>query len=166
MLSWKINENSLAEITRLLSEVDKKIVRKVLRKGMRNWAKQIQQKVKSNISWQERNRGLKKSIITKSATYKRGRVVWTGVGIAGDEYTSSKGEVVDLRSKANWYNNGWHAYPKGQKSDRKGRGWRKGLRGQKGNKVYETKFFDDAYQGADKLLIQAIEDSIREAIQE
>lgn len=166
MLSWKINNASLEEISRALQGVEKRIQRKALRKGMRNWAKEIQTRVKANINWNEKGRGLKRFIIAKSATYKRGRIVWTGVGIAGGDMTSSKDEQVRARSKANWYNNGWHAYPKGEKSGRKGRGWRKGLRGRKGSLVYNTKFFDRAYEGADDLLIKHITEAVQEGIRD
>jgi hypothetical protein len=158
--SWKIDEKSIREIQESLRGFERKVRNKIIRQGGRQWANDTIDVVKSNITWNSKN--VKKHIASKIKTLKRGRGVWIGVGVRG-------GVKVDsgwIGTKARWYNDGWTAYPKGRKSGRTGKGWRNGLRGVGGRKVYETNFIIKAGEQMLPRLPQYIVNSIQSAIQE
>lgn len=158
--SWKIDENSLKEIQSSLKQFSTKVKKQIIRDGGRKWAKGVVSQMRHNMTWQEKD--LKKAVKVKVKTLRKNRGVWIGVGIESGKKLGEGGfDSYWAATKARWYNDGWTPYPKGRKSGRKGRGWRKGLRKQGGQKVWETHFLEKTAQQTLPLLpsyiIEAIE---------
>jgi hypothetical protein len=165
MLSFKVNKTSLAKVVTEIRGLDEKAERKAIRKGLRRWAKYAEAIIKSNITWNETT--LKNSIGIKIKRLKKKRGFWVGVGIEGGKLIGIEqgGDFVYAATKARWYEGGWHAYPKGVPSGKKTRGWRRGLRGRKGQLVYKTQFMEKSYELAKQALPSFIEAAIKEAIE-
>lgn len=162
--SWKIDDSSLKEIQRSLKQFDAKMKKTIARDALRKWAKGAVSQMRNNMTWKEKD--LKKAVKVKVRTLRKNRGVWVGVGIeAGKKLGSGGFDSYWAATKARWYNDGWTAYPKGKKSGRKGKGWRLGLRGQGGRKVWETKFLERTAEQTLPLLpsyiIEAIETAVK-----
>lgn len=71
-----------------------------------------------------------------------------------------------LKVKAHSYNNGWKPYPKGRPTNRKGKGWRKGMRKLGGTKIYNTGFVNRAYDDAKMMAGDMLYQNVLEAIKE
>ena len=137
--SWKIDESSVRQIQQDLKNFDRKMRSKISREALKEWGQDTAAVVKANMgSWDSKD--LKKHITYKIKVLKKGRGIWAGVGIKSGVKLDSGWAAT----KARWYNDGWTAYPKGQKSGRKGKNWRNGLRGQGGRLFYKTEFMDRA----------------------
>jgi len=164
-VSWQIDTKSLATLNKYLQEMEKKIAKKVVRKGIRDWAKRTTEKLRGNITWNDPI--MRRSFVTKVKTLRRNRGFWVGVGVEGSKkVTNEAGDTYWIATRARWYHDGWTPYPKGRKSNKKGKGWRNGLRGQGGQKVYNTQFVEKERQGALAVLPQHIFNAIQEAINE
>lgn len=165
MLSFKVNKQSLQKVVQQIKGLDEKAERKAIRKGLRRWAKYAESLIKANITWDEKT--LKRSIAIKIKKLKKKRGYWVGVGIEGGKLVGIglSGDIVWAATKARWYEGGFHAYPKGVPSGRTGRGWRAGLKGRKGRKVYETHFVEKAYEMAKPMLPIYVEQALKEAIE-
>lgn len=163
MLSFKINKESLNALSLKLANFEKKVRNKIVRKGMKNWARETEQAIKSNITWKETT--IQKHIAHKIKT-KKGKV-WCGVGgKSGVKVNHGLGNQFWAASKIRWYNDGFRPWAKGVKPNRKGKDWRRNLKGNVGGVIYNTKFIDRAYEQQRSRVVHHIENSIREAIGE
>jgi hypothetical protein len=164
-VSWQIDKKSLTELNKYLRLFETKMQKKIVRKGIRDWAKETTGRIKGNVSWDDPQ--MRRSIVTKVKTFRKNRGFWVGVGVEGSKkITNDAGDTYWIATRARWYHDGWTAYPKGKKSGRKTRGWRAGLRGQGGTKVYNTQFVEKERQAATSRLPQHIFNAIAEAVKE
>lgn len=95
------------------------------------------------------------------------KAVWCGVGIRGGrKLTNKNGDAFWAASKARWYQDGFRVWNKGQKSGRKTRKWREGLKGNLGPVIYDTKFITKAAEAAmpkaEGHIIKAFQEAIME----
>ena len=116
-----------------LNQFQLRIQRKIIRQALRRLGKRMVSQMKSNITWKSKK--LKRAIKAKVKTYKRGKIIWMGVGVPAGDYDDWRTPV-----KAYAYDKGFTPYPKGRPTNRKGRGWRKGLRRIGGSKIFNTRF--------------------------
>jgi hypothetical protein len=149
-----------------MASLDKKVKRRVAKNAAKRWSLQVIKAIKSNITWNEGT--IQDYLDYKIKSLKRGQLLWIGVGSqAGKKVrTESNAGTAWVASKVRWYNDGWSPIPKGYKSNKKGRGWRSGIRGVKGTKVYETKFVTKAQQATQTKLINIVADEIIKAVNE
>lgn len=158
-MRYSTDQNSVNRIQEALRNFEKKLQRKMLRKGLRKLGQQLALRIKTNITWNSKK--LYRSVKVKVKSYKRGRIMWMGVGFVNDNSDDWRTKV-----KAHAYNNGWKPYPKGRPTNRKGKGWRKGLRKLGGTKIYNTGFvtraYDDAKLMAQDMLYQNVVEAIKE----
>lgn len=158
--SWQIDSRTIKQIQSSLKEFDTKLKKKIVRDGARQWGKDTIQVIRNNMTWKEQD--LKKAVKMKVKTLRKNRGVWIGVGIESGKKLGEGGfDTYWAATKARWYNDGWTPYPKGRKSGRTGKDWRLGLRGQGGQKIYQTHFMDRAAQQQ----LPRLPDYIIEAIQ-
>jgi hypothetical protein len=166
---WQIDPNSIKEIQASLKQFELKVAKKILRQGVRSWGKETISALKSNMTWNERK--LKSKVKMKVKTLRKNRGIWVGVGIESSVRLGKEGapDAFWAATKARWYNDGWTAIPKGYKSGKKTRGWRKGLRGIGGKKVWETHFLEKtAAQMLPKLpsqILKTLEEAVKETNQ-
>ncbi len=156
---YSTNQKSVNEIISTLQKFEKKVQKKLLRQGLRKLGNQLALRIKSGITWNSKK--VYRSVRVKIKSYKRGRIMWMGVGFINSATDDWKTKV-----KAHAYNRGWRPYPKGRPTNRKGKGWRKGVRRLGGAKIYDTKFVDKVYQQAPPLINQMLYDNITQAIKE
>lgn len=159
-VSWQIDKRSLEKLNGVLRELEQKVQKKIVRKGLRIWSKEVMAKIKGNITWDDKE--LKRSIITKIKTLKKNKGFWIGVGVEGGKKVSS--DSYWIATRARWFHDGFTPYPKGKKSGRTGKGWRRNLKNQGGNKIYNTQFVEKERQQALASLPQKIVDAIKEAL--
>lgn len=137
-------------------KIQKKLVRQVLRKI----GKEILQKMRANVTWNDPK--FRRMLKVKIKTYKRGRYIWMGVGAL----KGFGGEDWKQLVKAHAYNSGWMPYPKGRPTNRKGKNWRKGLRKIQAPKVWITQWRDKALlafkQSSRSDVFQALIDIVHE----
>jgi hypothetical protein len=135
--SYQIDQKSLNQIRASLVQYERKIRNKVIRSGFKEWAKATTEVAKGNVTWNDKL--LRRYITSKIKILKKKRGVWVGVGVRSGIKKPGVDEVW-LGTKSRWYNDGWTSYPKGRKSGKKGKGWRRGLRGVGGRKIYQTEY--------------------------
>jgi hypothetical protein len=166
MLSWKINPVSLKLLSDEMASLDKTIRRKAIRTAAKKWSIKVINAIKSNIDWNEGT--IQDYLDFKVKSLKRGQILWIGVGsLAGKKIrTESNAGTAWVASKVRWYNDGWRPVPKGYKSGRKGRGWRKGVRNLGGTVYYNTKFVDRAHAQTQDSFVQIVSNEIIKAINE
>jgi len=154
---FSVNESSLLKVRVELDLVPKRIQNKVIRKALRDLGREITADVKTGITWNDPE--VRKNIKIKVRSYKRGKIIWMGVGVL-------KGADDYVLLRARWYNDGWRPYPKGVKHGRKGKGWRNNLKNMGGDKIYQTRFITNAYLKALPTAADKIYKSITEALNE
>lgn len=163
MLSWKVNKESLNLLSIRLQTFEKKVRNKIVRKGMKAWAKETEQAIKANITWKETT--IQNNIAYKIKT-KKGKV-WCGVGgKSGVKGRHGLGNQFWVASKIRWYNDGFRPWQKGIKSGRKGKDWRRNIKGNTGSVIYKTEFVNRAYEKQSTRVLFHIENAILEAINE
>jgi len=164
MLSWKINPVSLKRLSDEMASLDKKVKRRIAKNAAKRWSALVIKSIKSNINWNEGT--IQDYLDYKVKSLKRGQILWIGVGsVAGKRIrTESNAGTAWVASKVRWYNDGWTPVPKGYKSGKQGRGWRKGVRGIGGTKIYETKFVTKAQQQTQSKMINIVADEIIKAV--
>jgi hypothetical protein len=133
VLNFQISPESLKTIQKELNGLSAKIQKKIIRQGLRQVGKAITQVQKGGVSWDDPE--MRRAIKTKVKTFKRGRYIWLGAGVI---WSSTKDWKFFVR--ANSYDKGWVPYPKGRPTNRKGKGWRKGIKRLGGQKIYNTQF--------------------------
>jgi len=160
-MNYSVDLKSIKEIEDSLQQFQKAIQKKIIRKGLRRLGNELKGQIQSNI--QHNSKKLKKAIKVKVKSYKRGSKIWMGVGIPN----SGEDDWL-LKLKAHAYDSGWRPYPKGRPTQRKGKGWRKGLRRLGGDKIWKTQFITKVYKNtkgkAEQLLKEAIDEVMREFI--
>lgn len=164
-LSWKIDANSLKQIQTSLRQFDAKMRKTIARDALRKWSKLVVSQMRMNMNWNEKD--LKKAVKVKIKTLRKNKGVWVGVGIeAGKKLGTGGFDSYWAATKARWYNDGWTPYPKGRKSNRKGKGWRLGLRGVGGNKVYQTRFLERTAEQTVPILPSYVIESIESVLKQ
>jgi hypothetical protein len=107
-ISFKIDPDQMREIARSLQVLPAKIRSKVLRNGVRAWGDEVKKAVKAKARRQDVR--TRKSIAVKTKTYKRGKVIWCGVGV-------KKGGPYDVGWKSHFHDQGYRPWQKGTKAD-------------------------------------------------
>lgn len=158
-MNFSTDQNSVNQIKAALQDFEVKLQRRILRKGLRALGNQLKNEIQSNITHQ--SKVMRRSVRIKVKTYKRGKLMWMGVGFPVHEYPDWRTPV-----KARCYNNGWRPYPKGRKQSAKGKGWRKGQRKLGGTKIYETQFLSKVYNSAPARLEKMLYENVLEVIKE
>lgn len=156
---YSTDQKSVNRIRDVLKNFEIKLQKKLLRKGLRRLGQQLALRIKANITWNSKK--LYRSVKVKVKTYKRGKIIWMGVGFLNDNADDWKTKV-----KAHAYNNGWKPYPKGRPTNRKGKGWRKGVRRVGGLKIYNTGFVTRVYQTSQEQAKDMLYQNVVEAIKE
>lgn len=137
MISYELDKNSVNEIRKALDQLAKKMRNKILRKGLRRWGTLVADSIKSNITWD--GESFRRSVVIKTKSLKRGKVIWMGVGLRKDG--KYKGRLSHL------FEYGFR--PRG-----------------KGQKIYQTQYVSKAYQSNVHRLLPIIKDTITEAVRE
>ena len=158
-MRYSTDQKSVNQIAETLKNFEKKIAKKLLRKGLKKLGQQLALRIKTNITWNSKK--LYRSVKVKIKTYKRGKIIWMGVGFINDNSDDWRTKV-----KAHAYNSGWKPYPKGRPTNRKGKGWRKGLRRLGGQKIYNTGFVTRVYRTAQEQARDMLYQNVVEAIKE
>jgi hypothetical protein len=158
--SWQIDKKSLEIILNQIKRFEKKAQNKVLRRGASAWGRATTAALKAAVPINDKE--LRESITWKVKKLKKNRGLWCGVGFR----SGRKIDTTWAGTKARWYNDGWTAFPKGRKTQRTGKGWRKGLRGANGRLVYQTRFVDKTAERMIPLFPKYITESLNQAIKE
>jgi len=166
-VSWQIDRASLAKLTKELTDIPRRTIIKVARKGARRWFKIVKQVIKSNITWDDPK--MKRSLQDRIVVLKKKRGLWFGVGIA----SGIKSDGVDggewMAARGRWFEGGYRPYPKGKpvpvKNKAKGRKWRDGLKGQGGQPIYATHFIERSAASTQHLLPNLILDELAKEMQ-
>lgn len=163
--SWQIDKKSLEVVLSQIKQFEKKALNKVLRTGATAWGKATAAALRANLPINDKD--LRGTITWKVKKLKKNKGLWCGVGFrsgvkVGDGYLDS----TWAGTKARWYNDGWRPYPKGKPSGKKGKGWRYGMRGQVGSKIYETRFVENTASTMLPLFPKYISESLNQAIRE
>lgn len=163
MLSFRTNKDSLNALSFKLKNFEKKIRNKIIRRGMKAWARETEQAIISGITWNENT--IQKNIGHKIRS-KKGRI-WCGIGCKrGVKGRHGLGNQIWVASKVRWYNDGFRPWQKGVKSGRKGKDWRRNLTGNVGGVIYRTQFMNRAHEVQSTKVVYHIEQAILEAINE
>lgn len=132
-MRYSTNQNSVSKIKVHLAGFEKKLHGTLTRKTLRGIGRDVEAQIRGNVSWNDPE--MRRTIKTKIKTYKRGRLIWMGIGVIESALTDWKVKV-----RAHAYDKGWVPYPKGRPTNRKGKGWRSGLRRLGGTKIWATHF--------------------------
>jgi len=139
-ITFKIDEKEMAAIKASLERLPTRIRGKIVRKGLRGWGDEVKKAVKAKT--RRADVRTRRSIAVKTKTYKRGKVIWCGVGVR-------HGGAYDVGWKSHFHDQGYRPWQKGVKADGTpakkpllwnrnpnprlvpfsyNRGWRKGIR--------------------------------------
>lgn len=156
--SAKATSKSLLQVKLQLEQIPKKLVNKTLRAALKEWGSMVVTAIKAGVTWNAPK--TRRAAALKIKTYKRGKVMWMGIGIRTD--LGHPGRLAHL------YNEGFRPYPKGRPSGvtGKGKGWRKNLKGVGGNVIYQTGFITNAKEKLQNRLIPIISQHINRVIKE
>lgn len=156
--STRIDNRSLQRLNRELDGLEKKIANKILKKAFREVGKQMNAVQKASVSWDDPT--IRRRITTRVKTYKRGTIIWLGAGLPKSTAKPlTKSEAI----RAMAYEFGWGPYPKGKPTNRKGRGWRKGVK-DVGARIYKTGFISRGQQVVGPWISRIIEASVNDAV--
>jgi hypothetical protein len=158
-VNYSTSQESVNKIVSALRNFEKKVQRKLIRKGLRQLGQQLALQVKSGIYWNDSK--LRQKVKVKVKSYKRGTKIWLGVGFLNEPTDDWK-----IKVRAHAYNGGWRPYPKGRPTNRTGKGWRKGLRKLGGQKIWNTQFVNNVYKQCLPKANDMLYDNILEAIRE
>ena len=158
-MRYSVDQQSVNQIQIALQNFEKKLQRRIARKGLRKLGERLKQGIINNIYWDDKE--LKRNIRIRVKSYKRGNLIWMGVG-----YIERPADDWRIKVRAHSYDKGWRAYPKGRPTDRKGKDWRKGLRRLGGHKIWITRFLSKEYETAKRIAPDILLESIREVIRE
>jgi hypothetical protein len=158
-VNFSTNQNSVRDIISTLRNFEVKVQKKLMRQGLRKLGAELALHIKSGIYWNDNK--LRRKVKVKIKSYKRGRKIWMGAGFLNDNDEDWK-----IKVRAHAYNNGWRPYPKGRPTNRKGKGWRKGLRRLGGEKIWNTQFVNNVYKNTLPKAQDMLLDNIKEAIRE
>jgi hypothetical protein len=107
-ISFKVDPRQMAAIKGSLDRLPVKIRGKVLRNGLRGWGDEVKRAVKANA--RRKDVRTRASIAVKTKTYKRGKVIWCGVGVR-------QGGTYDVGWKSHFHDQGYRPWQKGIKAD-------------------------------------------------
>ena len=111
-ITFRVTAKELAEIKASLERLPKGIRGKVLRTGLRGWGEEVKRAVRAKA--RRKDVRTRRSIIVKTKTYKRGKVIWCGIGVR-------KGGPIDVGWKSHLHDQGYRPWRKGIKAD----GWQR-----------------------------------------
>lgn len=140
-MNASIDPNSIKAVMASLQEFEKKVQRKIITNGLRALGKKLRSQIRGNITWNSKT--LRRAVKFGVKSRDRGKLIWMGAGVLGSKMTDDDWRI---KVKAWAYDGGWYPYPKGRPTNRKGKGWRKGLRRLGGTKIYRTGFISKVYQ--------------------
>lgn len=153
---------SINTINEYLKDFERKIQKKVLRQGLKKLGATIKGRVVAGLG-KVRSKRLKNGTKTKIKVYKRGKIMWLGVGFLLDKNSDAEWQT---RVMAFCYEGGFRPYPKGKPHQGKGKGWRSGIRRAGGTKVHQTNFISNARQTLETDGQQMLHDNVVQAISE
>lgn len=178
-ITFKIEEADLQKIREASDRLAKGIRGKIVRKGLREWGEDTKRIVRGMA--RRKDVRTRRSIAVKTKTYKRGKVIWCGVGVRN-------GGVYDVGWKSHFHDQGYRAWVKGIKADGSKKkpvrfwnrnpksrlvpfsyrkGWRKGLfRRNLGPIIYRTEYLTRPAQMNSAKVRQYIEDAVALALRE
>ena len=107
-ITFRVTAKELAAIKASLERLPKGIRGKVLRTGLRGWGEQVKKAVRAKA--RRKDVRTRRSIIVKTKTYKRGKVIWCGIGVR-------KGGPIDVGWKSHLHDQGYRPWRKGIKAD-------------------------------------------------
>lgn len=162
MINYGISQQSLKNIQKDLQTLGRTLAKKVIRTGLRAWGNETIQVMRSNMMWNDDE--VKRAVKIKVVSFKRNRGIWIGVGIEGGKMVTAHGKPFWAATLGRWYTDGWTPYPKGRPTGKKTRGWRSGLRGVGGNKIYQLDFLTKTARSQQQNISYHIEEAMRSAL--
>jgi len=158
---FPIDQNTVKKVQSELKGLNLRIQKKLVRQALRQVGKAITQVQKANVLWDDPL--MRRAIKTTVKTYKRGKTLWMGAGVLRGKTVPETDWKFYVRAFG--YNQGWRPYPKGKPTNRKGKNWRKGLRGQGGPVIYKTEYIDKGYRAvvpfAETIIKATVEDAVK-----
>ena len=185
-IQFRPSKEDLEKIAAIASELPKKMRKKIVRKGLRNWGDAVKRTMKA-LALPKAKR-TKRDIAVKTKTYRKG-IIWAGVGVRKD------GARVGKRS--HFYDQGWRPVRKGLTLTSDGqvgskpppklvrkwkgnknarivpfsqrRGWRLGLKknaASLGTRIYRRLYITRAGQKHQNSIVHYVNESVKEALQE
>jgi len=185
-IQFRPSKHDLERIAAIASELPKKMRKKIVRKGLRNWGDAVKRTMKA-LALPKAKR-TKRDIAVKTKTYRKGRI-WCGVGVRKD------GTRVGKRSHL--YDGGWRPFKKGlvrlsdgvvgpkpppklvrkwkgNKNARivpfsQDRGWRKGIKRREsalGARIYRRLYITRSAQRHQPRVVEFISDAVETALME
>lgn len=148
------------ELLKQLQAVAPKIQRQIFKTGLREWAKATRAAVRANLTVNDK--ALKASVTIQTKTFNKGTTIRVRVGCKNN----ATGPATNPGLRSSFFEGGFRPWSKGESSGRKGRGWRKGLKGSKlaGTKIHATRFMKRAQEQTKHLIIPNIIAAMNAAI--
>jgi len=109
-IQFQYDEKAVAELKRAIQAVDERIRKKVVRQGIRRWAKETAGAVKAACRPQDKR--TRQAIDYTIKNYKRGKMYWAGIGVARQVQFDSR-RALDVATKAHFHNGGYRTWAKG-----------------------------------------------------
>ncbi len=135
----KRTQQSLIRVSASLESLLPDLMVKIEKSLNKSGAK-LEAMMESQITW---NTGQLRNDI-RIVTKKKVNRIFLGVGI-----TSPQENARGKRALAKLYDSGWSPWPKGLKTNAKGRGWRRGKKNPGArNQLYRTNFYTNTYNHA------------------
>lgn len=108
-ITFRVSDHDLAKIRQAAERLPKAIRGKIIRKGLRAWGERTAKMVKAMT--RRKDVRTRRGVKVKIKTYKRGKVIWCGVGVK-----KGKGPN-DVGWKSHFHDQGYRAWKKGIKAD-------------------------------------------------
>ena len=175
-MKWQLTPKDVAAVSRASQALPTKIRGKIVRKGLREWGNRLKTAMQRRV-WR-RDRETRRNVAVKIKTYRRGRVIWCGVGVRKD------GTRPGWRS--HFFDGGFRPWQKGIKADgsakraatRRGRNpnprfvpfsyrrdWRAGkAKRNLGGRVFRLRYLSDPAFAYSPKVRQYVEDAVAEAL--
>lgn len=177
-ITFSVSYKDREQIAKSVERLPKKIRGKIIRKGLRAWGERTKQMVKAMT--RRKDVRTRRGVKVKVKTYKRGKVIWCGVGVK-----KGKGEN-DVGWKSHLHDGGYRPWKKGVKADGSiakkprlwnrnpnprfvpfsyNRGWRKGKsRMNLGMRIYRIQYLTRPAHLMAAKVRDYVEDAIEEAL--
>jgi len=179
-IRFSVSYEDRQKIQQAVERLPKAIRGKIIRKGLRAWGTRTAQLVKAAA--RRKDVRTRRGVRIKIKTYKRGKVIWCGIGV-------KKGKGVnDVGWKSHLHDGGYRAWNKGTKADGSPakqprlwnrnpnprlvpfsyrRDWRKGLSKRNlGKVIYEVGYMTKPGRTMQPKVRSYVEDAIAEAIRQ
>lgn len=177
-ITFSVSYKDREKIREAVERLPKAIRGKIIRKGLRAWGDRTAQMVKAMT--RRKDVRTRRGVRVKIKTYKRGKVIWCGIGV-------KKGKGInDVGYKSHMHDGGYRAWQKGVKADGTAakkprlwnrnpnprfvpfsykRDWRKGLsRRNLGPVIYRIQYITKPGRIMQPQVRDYVEDAIAEAI--